>query len=121
MARKKATRSKPATLPKGFQPIGGFATSWPNEETKIGDAIQGIVSGYDEIPVKRGKKTENVELLRLEGNDGRDYTVWRSSGLAALFDEDYTDVEVYIQYNGLGKKKPGQNPPKLFTIGADVE
>lgn len=122
MARKKQTRkSKKATLPKGFQAIGGFASSWPDEKTKTGDTIQGEVTSYDEIPVMRKGKKVMVELLRLAGTDGRDYTVWQSAGLRVLFEEDYTGINIFLEYLGLGPKKRGQNPPKLFNIAADLD
>lgn len=115
-ARKQTT----AALPKGFTAIGGFGKSWPNDETKNGEAIQGVVVEYDEItvPRKRGNKTvnEKVNNLKLETGDGTVYTVWESAGLRALFEEDYTDVEVWIRFDGMGRKKRGQNPPKLFTV-----
>ncbi len=119
--KRKSKASKTATLPEGFTPIGGFGVSWPGEDTKKGEMIRGIVTGYDEVIVTRNNKKTEVQNLKLEAGDGSIYTVWASAGNRALFDEDYTDVEVAIRYDGLGRKKRGQNPPRLFTIAADLE
>jgi len=116
-AKKKATRTrKPATvaqLPKGFTAIGGFGTTFPADNTKKGTAIQGVVTGYKEDIKTQHGLTSNMTI---EAKDGTNYTVWHSAGLSALFDEDYTDVEVWIRYDGLGKKRGKKNPPKLFTL-----
>jgi hypothetical protein len=50
---------------------------------------------------------------------GERFTVWESAALVELFDqikETGEGPEVYLRFEGLGKKKPGQNPPKLFTV-----
>lgn len=115
MARKK-TKKAPrkgaiASLPKGFEAIGGFGQSWPNEDTKIGEAIQGEVVDYKyDIKTQHGK-TDNMTV---ETKDGTVYTVWNSAGLKQFFDEDYTGVQVWLRFDGLGKKKGKRNPAKLF-------
>ena len=116
-----ARKSKVTQLPKGFQPIGGFGASWPNDNTKGGDAISGEVLEYDEFTVTRNGKKQNAETLKLEADSGTVYTVWRSAGNGVLFDEDYTGIVVWIRFDGLGPKKRGQNPAKLFTIAADLD
>ena len=121
MARKKTSKkTATAELPKGFTAIGGFGKSWPNDDTEAGDAIQGVVIDYDSITVdrKRGKKIvkETVNNLKLETADGSVFTLWESAGLRALFEEDYTDVEVWIRFDGMGTAKRGQNAPKLYTL-----
>lgn len=120
MARKKTTRkagprkaATQAALPKGFDSIGGFGKSWPDDDTKIGEAIQGVVTEYHEDIKTQHGKTSN---LKLESKDGEIYTVWNSAALNILFDEDYTDVEIWLRFDGLGKKKGKRNPAKLFTL-----
>ena len=121
-ARKKQTRKgKITALPKGFQPIGGFGASWPNEDTKKGEMVRGVVIEYDEVSLTREGKKVKIQNLKLESSDGTIYTVWESAGNRALFDEDYTDIEVAIRYDGLGPKKRGRNPARLFSIAADLE
>lgn len=120
-ARKtKPRKGKISELPKGYTSIGGFGSNWPGEDTKPGQAISGVVVEYDSIIVtrKRGGKNvqEEVHNLKLETEDGTMFTVWESATLKALFTEDYTDMEVWLRYDGLGKKKRGQNPAKLFNI-----
>lgn len=113
--------SKITQLPKGFQPIGGFGMSWPNDDTKRGEMIRGEVTEYDEVTVTRNGKKTQVQNLKLEASDGQIYTIWESAGNRALFDEDYTEIEVAIRYDGLGPKKRGRNPARLFSIAADVD
>ena len=112
-ARKKA---KVAALPKGFSAIGGFGKTFPDDKTKAGEAIQGVVTDYQEnIKTQHG----TTALLRLETKTGEVYTVWQSAALGVLFDEDYTDVEIWLRYDGLGKKKGKKNPAKLFTLAVN--
>lgn len=129
MARKKATKKRATTrkapvkkaaaqaqLPKGFTAIaGGFNKSWPNDETGIGDAIQGVIIEYRDVPRAKSKGGD-TQVAVIEQADGTQMDVWKSAVLKPLFDEDYTDVEVWIRFDGLGKKKRGQNPAKLFTF-----
>lgn len=114
-AKKAAPRKavKVAALPKGFTAIGGFGKTWPEDNTKIGEAIRGTVAEYHENIKTQHGVTAN---LKLETKSGEVYTVWSSAALSILFDEDYTDVEVWIRYDGLGKKKPGKNQAKLYTL-----
>ena len=114
MARKKTAKraATKATLPKGFEPIGGFGLSWPNDDTKIGEAIQGEVTDYKyDIKTQHGK-TDNMTI---ETKEGTVFTVWNSAGMKQFFDEDYTGIQVWLRFDGLGKKKGKRNPPKLFT------
>lgn len=121
VTKRKTTRRKTprkgtvAQLPKGFTAIqSGFGLSWPNEETKIGDAIEGVVTGYR--TVKRAKnKGGDTQVMSVEQADGTHITVWKSAVLETFFDEDYEGLSVWIRFDGLGKKKRGQNPAKLFT------
>ena len=114
MARKKKVVKKTGNaIPKGYTAISSQSRSWPNEETSIGDAIEGTVIDY-QYEVKTSNGT--TDLLRVETKDGAVYTVWKSAVLSPLFDEDYTDYELYIRFDGHGPKKRGKNPVKLFTI-----
>lgn len=118
MARKKAkktTRKAPAkqtALPRGYEAIAGFGQSWPNDDTKIGDMIQGTVIEFDEVETKHGDN----EVAKIETKDGTVYTFWRSATSGALFEYE-EGIEVAIIYDGLGKKKGKNNPPKLFRVG----
>ncbi len=117
-AKKKArkTAGKPAALPKGFHSIGGFGITFPDEHTKKGTAIQGVVTGYRENIKTQHGVTSN---LTIETKDGETFTVWESAGLAVLFEDDYTDVEIWLRFDGLGRKKGKKNPPKLFTLAVN--
>ena len=119
-ARKtKATKgSGVASLPKGFEAIGGFGKTWPDENTKPGEAIQGVVTEYHEKIKTVHGLTDN---LKLETEDGEVFTVWNSAGLRSLFEDDYVDVAVFIRYDGMGKKQKGKNAPRLYTVAAETE
>lgn len=117
MGRKAAV----ASLPKGFTSIGGFGKSWPDDSTKPGAAIQGVVIEYDKVTVTREGKKEKVQNLKLETKDGIMFTVWESAGLKVLFeDEDYTDCEIWLRFDGLGPKKRGRNQARLYTLAFDA-
>jgi len=109
-------KGKTAQLPKGFTSIGGFGKTFPGDDTKPGEAIQGVVTDYHENIKTQHGVTSN---LKIETSNGEIYTVWQSAALGVLFDEDYTDVEVWLRYDGLGKKKGKKNPPKLFTLAVN--
>jgi len=130
-ARKAASLPQSTSIPKGMKQMGGgYAPTWKPE--KEGDNLHGKVHA----PVKtveftqkrkvKGKMTEEtverrvVEIASLD--DGKRHALWESAALVELFDalanegENAVGTEVFIQYDGLGKKKAGQNPPKLFTV-----
>ena len=115
MARKKKTATKGNAIPSGFQAITKQLTSWPNDETSEGDTLQGVVVGYKTIKVKRGRKMEDAQIIQIETDEGV-REVWESAVLQPLFEEDYTEYEVFIRFNGYGEAKKGQNAPKLFDI-----
>ena len=116
MGRKKTVRKGTvAQLPKGFTAIeSGFSKSWP-DDTKPGEAIQGIVTGYRDVKLPKNKGG-NTQIMAIELNDGTTVSVWKSTVLEPLFDEDYEGIKVWIRFDGFGKKKSGQNPAKLFTF-----
>ena len=131
-AKKKATRkpaaapapasaSMPAasSVPEGFKKLGGgYAETWQPE---IGDSLTGIVTSPIKIvPLKQGRKTTDRRCMEVtvDGTETR-YTIWESATLVNLFDDLGDNAEgsrVYLRFDGLGKKKAGQNAPKLFTV-----
>lgn len=116
MARKKKTATKQGNaIPSGFQAITKQFTSWPNSETDAGDTLQGVVVGYKTIKVKRGRKMEDSQIIQIETDEGV-VEVWESAVLSPLFEEDYTEYEVFLRFKGYGEAKKGQNAPKLFDI-----
>ena len=110
---------KQDAIPEGFETIGAsYAPAWKPEELKV---LHGPVTGAVrsvELTIRKEKKTVRcMEVTRKKS--GERFTVWESASLRDLFDQIVElgeGPEVYIRYDGLGKKKPGQNPPKLFTV-----
>lgn len=116
-------------IPKGMKQLGGgYADTWKPETP--GEEIQGFVTDAVktvEFTSKRKVKGKLVEetterrVFELTTGTGERYAIWESAALVELFDlvvEHGVGLEVFLRYDGLGKKKPGQNPPKLFTVAA---
>lgn len=109
------TRKGTATqLPKGYEAITGFADSWPNEDTKVGDMIEGTLSDFDEVKTKNRK--EPTQVCTLTTKEGKAYRLWESAGLRPLFEYE-EGTKAAVIYDGLGPKQRGKNPMKLFRIG----
>ena len=133
VARKKTQRKKAhassaptlptsANVPEGFKQLGGgYAPTWAPEN--IGDILQGVItSAPREVTFKQGRKEVQRHVMEVTSNDGERFAVWQSATLGELFSQvaelgdKAIGTGVYLEYNGLGKKKAGQNPPKLFTV-----
>jgi len=112
MAKAKA-KAAANGLPAGFKRVDGFAQTWDVETMPL---LQGTWGKVRTIQVKRGKKMEEARVCDVETDDGKRYTVWDSAGLRGLFDAADEGTEVFIQYEGLGVAKKGQNAPKLYTV-----
>ena len=130
-ASKKATR-KPATakakasalpsseaVPEGFEKLGGgYAATWKPEEMKV---LHGpVTGGVREVELTIGRKKQTRRCMEVTHKKSAErYTVWESAALGELFDnitETGEGPEVFLRFEGLGKKKAGQNAPKLFTV-----
>jgi hypothetical protein len=115
-----ASLPQSAAIPAGMKQMGGgYAATWSPEE--LGDSLHGVVSEIPkELTLNKGTKKENTtRVMEVTNMEGVRYALWESVVLSPLFDEVEQrgeGVEVFIQYDGLGKKKTGQNPPKLFTV-----
>lgn len=109
-------------LPKGFTSIGGFGESW--RPTKKGASLQGVMKGSKTIKVERKRNGKTVKepwtIYTIETNDGGEMQVGESSGLRALKSVK-KGVEVFIRFDGMGKAKKGQNPPRLFTVATKTK
>lgn len=126
--KKAAKKTAPATaalpaqeaIPEGFEQIGGgYAPTWKPEEH--GKLLHGKVTGsVREVEMTIGKKKTTRRCMEVtQKKSGVRLTLWESAALVELFDtisETGEGPEVYVRFDGYGKKKPGQNPPKLFTV-----
>src|SRR5690606_24548384 len=115
-AKKKASKPQAAgSLPAGFKPITS-ERGIPWDMEKMPELV-GTWLGARTIQVKRGRKMEEQRVATVRTADGTVYTVWESAMLVPLFEQAVADEsEVAIVYKGLGKAKPGQNPPKIFEV-----
>jgi hypothetical protein len=93
--------------------VEGFALAWDVDAMPV---LQGTWGKVRTITVKRGKKMEDAKVCDVETEDGKRYTVWESAGLRALFENADEGTEVYIEFQGFGTAKKGQNAPKLYTV-----
>jgi hypothetical protein len=106
-------------IPEGFEQLGGgYAPSWKPEEKKV---LHGkVTGGVREVEMTIGRKKQTRRCMEVTSKkSGERFTVWESAALGELFDQIVTDgegAEVFLRFEGYGKKKPGQNPPKLFTV-----
>jgi len=116
MKKKTATAVKKRELPKGYKAIGGFADSWDFEKNPVIEGIWGEVRDVTRT-VKRGKKMvkETTQVVAFTDDAIGIINVWKSASLVALFDAAQEGDRVWIQFLGMGKKKPGQNAPRLFS------
>ena len=106
-------------VPEGFEEIGGgYAPTWKPDEMRV---LHGpVTGGVREVEMTIGRKKQTHRCMEItRKKSGERYTVWESAALGELFDqiaETGEGPEVFLRFEGLGKKKPGQNPPKLFTV-----
>jgi hypothetical protein len=122
-AKASATASAPARedIPKGFTQMGGgYAPTWDVEKRAV---LHGTVTGgVREVELTIGRKKQTRRCLEMTTLDGAErFTVWESAALGDFFDhvtEAGEGGEYYLRFEGYGKKKAGQNPPKLFTVAA---
>ena len=105
-----------SNLPKGFKAIQGFSKSHDFDENPV---LQGIWGEVREIEVKPTNKNDDGKrtVVEVTPANGIPVTVWRSAGLAGLFDQAEEGDEVYIEFTGMGKAKKGQSAPRLFVTG----
>ena len=124
-ARKKAPAAAEAlpqaeAIPEGFEQLGGgYAPTWKPEDH--GKLLHGkVTGGVREVEMTIGRKKTTRRCMEVtQKKSGERYTLWESAALVDLFDqiaETGEGPEVFVRYDGVGKKKPGQNPPKLFTV-----
>lgn len=130
-SKKRSSKSKPAKaaaslpqsqdIPKGMKQIGsGYAPSWDVE--KMPEIHGKVTGGVREVELTIGRKKQTRRCLEMTNFDPETkITVWESAALGEFFDvvaKQGEGGEYYLRFDGYGKKKPGQKPPKLFTVAA---
>lgn len=128
MATKTKTKARKVTkekslartqVPEGFKATSSsFAPTWaPWKDKSQPNEITGEWGSEREVPVRRGRGSEDQRVCNITTEDGDVYSIWCSAGLMGLFDEAKEGDTVFIRYDGEGKAKKGQNAPRLFTTG----
>lgn len=117
-----ASASAPAQqdIPDGFTQMGGgYAPTWEVEKRAV---LHGSVTGaVREVELTIGRKKQTRRCMEITSKEGERFTVWESAALGDFFDHVTEAGEggmYFLRFDGYGKKKTGQNPPKLFTIAA---
>jgi hypothetical protein len=108
-----------SALPSGFKAISKGGDSWT--PTKNGESISGVLTGVKPVHFDaemKGKKVvrqeRDVNVYTIKTKNG-EIQVWQSAGLKAL-ENVKKKQQVYIRFDGMGRAKPGQNAPKLYTV-----
>jgi hypothetical protein len=134
-AKKKATRrASNGSSPAGFRKVETHLAGFWKPEIP-GQSVQGIVGEAVEVQGKDGKLNTFYSLTLttndagpIKGKDdkrvevGEGQMIGVGGKMLLIFLRGREGKEVYISYTGLGPKKPGQNPPKMFdTFERDGE
>jgi hypothetical protein len=123
MAKAKANTSaslpEATPVPEGFRQISQErGILWDHEDMPV---MMGTVKGpIQTVTVQTPQGPQDRRLFLCEEKETEEvYAIWESATLTPLFTEleslDDIHVSVFIRFDGYGQKKPGQNPPKLFT------
>lgn len=125
-AKKKASKKtakkvdkEHVVIPSGFKPTSGsYAPTWdPANNKDHPTELIGVWGKEREIEVRRGRGVQKNRVCNVTTEDEQVWSVWMSATLTGLFDEAKEGDTVYMRFDGLGKAKRGQHPPKLFTTG----
>ena len=120
-AQARGSSALPSTesIPEGFKQLGGsYAETWNVEEQPL---LQGVITGeVKEVEITRQKEKVMVRCCELTENETeKRFTVWESAALESFIDKVAAEGiggEYFLRYDGLGKKKRGQNAPTVFTV-----
>ena len=118
MAKKKVTKKARgnSALPEGYQAVGGFVDFW---EPKKGDVLEGTFGDRREIKRKNPQKgqSKTMTIATITREDGTAVSIGESAMLRGLFEKVEDGDNVYIRFDGFGKKTKGRNPPRMYTVG----
>lgn len=129
-AKKKATRARRSAsngAPAGFRKVETHLSGFWKPEI-VGQSIQGIVGDPIEGTTTDGKaniyhsftitEAHGGPIINKDGKKIKDeigMTVGVGGKVLLGFLGTHRGREVYLTYQGLGEKKPGQNAPKLYS------
>jgi hypothetical protein len=116
---KSSDKDHAVVIPAGFKPTSGsYAPTWdPANNSEHPSELIGVWGKEREVEVRRGRGVQKNRVCSVTTEDEQVWSVWCSATLTGLFDEAKEGDTVYMRFDGLGKAKRGQHPPKLFTTG----
>jgi hypothetical protein len=118
MKKEKAQAIKPQ-LPAGFKAIARRGGSWPQQDAKPGEVLEGKLVKFDEVQSKyKNKKTKKFEMQKtaiVETKSGN-VTIYENAALSGVFDVK-PGRQIYIQYLGSRKVKGYSKPFRDFIVG----
>lgn len=100
---------------------GGMLPFWAPQDEKSGHPreITGIVSNFRKVEGSEGKrKWENPVFDCVDAERGTAFTVVCNESLQRQVEAEKLGdgQDVLVRFEGMGKKKKGMNPPKIFTL-----
>ena len=106
----KSSGGESQTMPWKKRESGG---TWGGKDLKPGDQITGTIKAIKDNANARPDKPLHDYILETGKGEVR---VWGAAFLEGKFSEDDIGKEIRITYQGLGKAKKGQKPPKQFEV-----
>jgi len=125
----KKTNGEASTVEHGGKQFrraaGGMLPFWSPQDEKSGHplAISGVTSNFRSVKGSEGKRSwENPAFDVVDPETGTAFTVICNESLQCQVEaEKLGDGEtVLVKFEGMGKKKKGMNPPKIFTLLVEV-
>lgn len=98
-------------------PSGEFGETFPSEDAKIGDVLEGKIIDYKSSV---GKNEQDLFVVKTKNGD---FTVWQAAQLDKLFTlgSKAIGLIVRIKFNGTKKLTGKRQPMKLFQVQAKRE
>lgn len=100
-------------LPAGFIPVSTGEMSKGHDFEKNPE-VQGSVVGYKTVEVRRGKKFESANMMKLNTDDGL-VVVWESAALEDLFTTAKPGDMIYIKFIGMVDMGDSRQAMKNFV------
>lgn len=98
-------------------PSGEFGETFPPEDAKGGEVLEGKIIDYKEAV---GKNAQNLFVIKTKAGD---FTLWQAAQLDKLFslESNAIGLIVRVKFNGTKKLTGKRQPMKLFQVQAKRE